>query len=127
MPNSASAKKRVRQNVSRRAINNWRKRRIKDQTKAFLAAVADQDVHTAETEFRKTMSYGDVVEIAMESRRVRNTCVTFGFTVYRAGTPEVYARSEHTVVCVDMDTFRPTAIPSRCRDAFESIAAPAGD
>jgi len=80
-----------------------------------------------ETEFRKPMSYGDVLEIAMESRRVRNTSVTFGFTVYRAGTPEVCARSEHTVVCVDMDTFRPTAIPSRCRDAFEAIAAPAGD
>ena len=71
MPNSASAKKRVRQSVSRRAINNWRKRRIKDQTKAFLAAVADQDVHTAETEFRKTCGLLD--KVSCTSTLHRNT------------------------------------------------------
>ena len=44
--------------------------------------------------------------------------------VYLAGTPEVRARSEQTLVCVDMESFRPTSIPGRCRDAFESILAP---
>ena len=79
-----------------------------------------------ETEFRKPLAYGDLLEVAMEARRLGNASVTFAFTVYRAGTPEVCARSTHTVVCVDMDTFRPTSIPARCRDAFEAIAAPAG-
>ena len=54
MPNTLSAKKRVRQNAKRRAINTWRKRRIKTQVKTFLQAVHDQDVKTAEAEFRKT-------------------------------------------------------------------------
>ena len=78
-----------------------------------------------ETEFRKPVAYGDVLEVAMEVRHLGNTAVTFAFTVYRAGTPEVCARSRQTVVCVDMETFRPTPIPVRCREAFESIAAPA--
>lgn len=78
-----------------------------------------------ETEFRRPLAYGDVLEVAMEVRELGNTSVTFGFTVYRAGTPEVCAVSRQTVVCVDMETFRPTPIPARCRDAFESIAAPA--
>lgn len=54
MPNSASAAKRVRQSAKRRAINNWRERRIKSQVKTFLKAVQDGQVKTAESEFGKT-------------------------------------------------------------------------
>lgn len=54
MPNTASAKKRVRQNDKRRALNRWRKRRVADQVKTFLKAVQDQNVDAAESEFRKT-------------------------------------------------------------------------
>ncbi len=53
MPNTDSAKKRVRQTKKRNALNNWRKRRIKDQTKAFLKAITAGDAAAAETEFRK--------------------------------------------------------------------------
>jgi len=78
------------------------------------------------TEFRKPMKYGESLEVHLEARKLGNASATFQFTVYRAGTSEVCARSEQTVVCVDMETFRPTAIPRRIRDAFEQIAAPAG-
>ncbi|MCA9294879.1 MAG: 30S ribosomal protein S20 [Phycisphaerales bacterium] len=61
MPNTESAKKRVRQNAKRRSLNLWRKRRLKDQTKAFLRALADHDVAKAETEYRKTVSLLDKV------------------------------------------------------------------
>ncbi len=71
MPNSASAKKRVRQNVKRRAINRWRKRSYKDQIKTFLAAVQDQNVEAAETEFRKTCGLLD--RYACTSTMHRNT------------------------------------------------------
>ena len=54
MPNTPSAKKRVRQNAKRRALNTWRKKRIKTQVKTFLRAVQEQDVKTAEDVFRKT-------------------------------------------------------------------------
>ncbi len=78
------------------------------------------------TEFRKPLAYGDVLEVAMEVRHLGSSAVTFGYTVYKEGTAEVCARSEQTVVCVDMDSFRPTTIPTRCREGFESIASPAG-
>ena len=71
MPNSNSAKKRVRQNVKRNALNQWRKRRIADQVKSFLKAVQDQDVKTAETEYRKTCGILD--KISCTSTLHRNT------------------------------------------------------
>jgi small subunit ribosomal protein S20 len=71
VPNTASAKKRVRQTAKRNAINNWRKKRIKDQTKAFLHALSEHDVPTAETEFRKTCGLLD--KFACTSTMHRNT------------------------------------------------------
>ncbi len=71
MPNSASAKKRVRQNAKRQSINNWRKRQIKDQTKLTLKAIQDGDVSSAETEYRKTCSLLD--RISSTSTIHRNT------------------------------------------------------
>jgi small subunit ribosomal protein S20 len=53
VPQSRSAKKDVRQNAKRRAVNHWRKRLIKDQSKSFLDAIATKDVALAETEFSK--------------------------------------------------------------------------
>ena len=53
MPQSRSAKKDVRQNAKRRAVNHWRKRRIKEQSKSFLDAIASKDVALAETEYSK--------------------------------------------------------------------------
>jgi small subunit ribosomal protein S20 len=71
VPNTASAKKRVRQNAKRRALNTWRKKRIKTQVKTFLQAVQEQDVKTAEDEFRKTCGLLD--KIACTGTIHRNT------------------------------------------------------
>jgi small subunit ribosomal protein S20 len=59
VPNTESAKKRVRQSAKRRALNNWRKRRIKTQVKSFLSAVQTKDVAQAEAEFRKVQAILD--------------------------------------------------------------------
>ena len=61
MPNTESAKKRVRQNAKRRALNNWRKRRVKSQVKSFLDAIQHNDAGKAETEYRKVCSVLDKV------------------------------------------------------------------
>jgi small subunit ribosomal protein S20 len=61
VPNTDSAKKRVRQTAQRNAINNWRKRRIKDQTKVFLKAVTAGDFAAAETEYRKVAGLLDKI------------------------------------------------------------------
>jgi small subunit ribosomal protein S20 len=66
-----SAKKRVRQNATHHSRNLWRKRRIKDQVKAFLKAVHEQDVKAAEEEYRKTCGILD--RIACTSTIHRNT------------------------------------------------------
>ena len=71
MPNTVSAKKRVRQNIKRRALNHWRKRRVKAQIKSCLKAIQDQDVKAAETEFRKACGLLD--QVATTSTLHRNT------------------------------------------------------
>jgi small subunit ribosomal protein S20 len=71
VPTTTSAKKRVRQSASRRSISLWRKRRINDQIKSFLKAVSDQDVKTAEVEYRKTCGILD--KVATTSTIHRNT------------------------------------------------------
>jgi len=48
---SLSAKKRVKQNVNRRAINRARKSQIKTEVKHFEAALASGDVEAASKEY----------------------------------------------------------------------------
>jgi small subunit ribosomal protein S20 len=50
---SLSAKKRVRQNLKRRARNRARKTAVREVVKAFAGVLAGTDVAKAETEFRK--------------------------------------------------------------------------
>lgn len=54
MAHSASARKRIRQNVKARALNRRRKARIKDQVKDFLTTVAAGDAAKAQESFRAT-------------------------------------------------------------------------
>jgi small subunit ribosomal protein S20 len=58
---SLSAKKRVRQSIKRRARNRARKELVKDQVKAFTAALASGDVKKAEAELNNTASRLDRV------------------------------------------------------------------
>lgn len=71
MPHTSSAKKSVRQNATRRAMNHWRKRQIKEQVKSFLTAVQEQNVKGAEEAFRKTCGILD--KVACTSTIHRNT------------------------------------------------------
>jgi small subunit ribosomal protein S20 len=50
---SLSAKKRIRQNLKRRANNRARKVELKEQLKRFTAAVTGGDLTKAETELRQ--------------------------------------------------------------------------
>jgi small subunit ribosomal protein S20 len=52
---SLSAKKRIRQSIKRRARNRARKETLKDQTRAYLEALASNDVAKAEAELNKTV------------------------------------------------------------------------
>lgn len=54
MAHSLSAKKRVRQNLKRRARNRARKEVLKEQTRSFLSAMTSGDLSKAGTELNKT-------------------------------------------------------------------------
>ena len=71
MPNTKSAEKRVRQTKKRNALNNWRKRQVKDAIKAFLAAVAKGDASVAEKAYRDAASMVD--RVATTSTMHKNT------------------------------------------------------
>jgi small subunit ribosomal protein S20 len=58
---SLSAKKRVRQNLKRRAHNKWRKGQIREQGKVFASAVTAGDVGKAEGELNKLVTIMDKV------------------------------------------------------------------
>ena len=61
MPNTRSAEKRVRQNVTHRARNRAHKTRLRNQIKALRTAIAAGDVAAAQTEYRKCASLLDRV------------------------------------------------------------------
>ncbi len=53
MPNTASAKKRVRQNASRRALNRWRKDNYRTAIKDFNETILHGSVEDATTKLQK--------------------------------------------------------------------------
>lgn len=61
MAHSLSAKKRVRQNVKRRALNRSRKSQVKTQIKHFETALGTGNVETAEGQFRQLVKKLDKV------------------------------------------------------------------
>ena len=61
MAHSISAKKRIRQNIKRRANNRARKVQIKDQIKSFTSALTGGDFTKAETELRQVVRRLDKV------------------------------------------------------------------
>ena len=63
MAHSISAKKRVRQNLKRRARNRHHKELIKDQIKAFNTALTAGDVKKAEAELKKATQRMDRVAV----------------------------------------------------------------
>jgi len=52
MPNTASAKKRLRQNIVRRARNRAMKSLVRKEIRTVREAVANGDIATAEAQFR---------------------------------------------------------------------------
>lgn len=71
MAHSLSAKKRMRQNETRRVRNRARKSVVKTQTRRFTEAVAARDVETSETELRQACRLLD--RIASKGTMHKNT------------------------------------------------------
>lgn len=61
MAHSLSAKKRIRQNVKRNALNRWRKDRVKDAVKEFDGALAAGNLDEAQKLLNQAASTIDKV------------------------------------------------------------------
>ena len=61
MAHSLSAKKRVRQNLKRRARNKWRKGQIRDQGKVVTTAMTAGDLEKSAAELNKLVKIMDKV------------------------------------------------------------------
>lgn len=71
MAHSISAKKRIRQNQKRNALNRWRKDRVKDAVRAFDAAIAGGKLDEAQKLMNQAASTID--KVASTPAMHRNT------------------------------------------------------
>ena len=63
MANTESAKKRVRQNVKRRALNRWRMRNMRTAIKAFDKALANGELDNAASAFKTASAVVDTLSV----------------------------------------------------------------
>lgn len=61
MAHTLSAKKRIRQNVERRALNRWRKGRIRDAIRGFNEALRTHDTDSAGNQLKEVFKQLDQV------------------------------------------------------------------
>ncbi len=71
-----------------------------------------------ECDYRAPLKFGDILEVRISVLAVGRSSVTFRYSVWRKQDAEVAAEARVTVVCVDLDGFRPRAIPEPYRLAF---------
>ena len=78
-----------------------------------------------ECDYRAPLRFGDRLSIGVSVERMGRTSVVFLYRARVRGRRGPSAEARVTVVCVDMDTFRPIPIPQYCRRAFARHLAPA--
>jgi YbgC/YbaW family acyl-CoA thioester hydrolase len=78
-----------------------------------------------ETDFEKTVSFGETLRMLVAVVRIGRTSVTLRFEGFRGSDRERAFVATITSVCVDMDRFAPVPIPDRYRSAFERLIVPA--
>jgi 4-hydroxybenzoyl-CoA thioesterase len=71
-----------------------------------------------ECDYESPLKFGDTLEVRISVVRVGRTSVTFRYQVWKKAEAARCADARVTVVCVQMDTFRPMTIPEPYRGAF---------
>jgi len=74
-------------------------------------------VASVSCEFYREVSFPDVLEISLGTRRVGRSSITYHLEVFRAGDDEVRAVGRFVHVYVDAVTRRPVPVPQVVRDA----------
>jgi 4-hydroxybenzoyl-CoA thioesterase len=73
-----------------------------------------------ETDFKKSLRYGDAFEVEIRVVSMGNSSITFGYTVYLEDQQEVATTGQNITVCLDMITFQKRAIPNWLREKLEN-------
>jgi YbgC/YbaW family acyl-CoA thioester hydrolase len=76
-----------------------------------------------EMEFLSPVRYGDHVDVEVVVEHVGTSSVRVRYSASVEGRPVFQARN--TMVIVDMESFRPTAVPGWLRERFEAAMEPA--
>ena len=74
-----------------------------------------------ESDFLETVGYGETLRVAVTVVTIGTTSVTWRFEGARASDGAVAFRTTVTTVCVDMDRFRPVAVPPKIRAGLEKL------
>ena len=70
----------------------------------------------AKCDFLRPMKYGDGLRLSVSVTNLKGKAVTFGFNFYCAGTDQLVARGEATIVAIDR-SWKARSLPDRLRDA----------
>ena len=74
-------------------------------------------------EFVKPMRFGEVLKVGVALERIGGASSLFRYEV-RGPDGDVRARARVTVVCVALDTLKPTPLPERYRSRFAAALLP---
>jgi len=74
-----------------------------------------------ECDFRKPVTFGDPVEIAVGVKRIGKRSIVFRYEFRHSETGEIHCAADITKAVVDMSTFRPMVTPDEIRAHLESI------
>ncbi len=72
-----------------------------------------------ETDFSKSLRYGDVIEVEVSVRKIGKTSITFGYRVFKPDEDQPWTQGYNVVVCLDMDSFKKKDIPNWLRQRLE--------
>jgi 4-hydroxybenzoyl-CoA thioesterase len=80
----------------------------------------------AECDYRSPIRFGDVLRVEVSVEKIGRSSVVFLYRLRRSAKAKVSAEARITVVCIDMDSFRPVPIPRRILRTFrEHVGKPA--
>ena len=70
----------------------------------------------AACDFLRPVKYGDELRLSVSVAKLKDKAITFGFQFYYAGTDQLVARGEATIVAIDPG-WKARFLPERLRDA----------
>ena len=72
-----------------------------------------------ETDFRRPLRYGDLIEVEVRVKNIGKTSITFGYRVFTKDESEPRIEGHNVTVCLDMNTFNKREIPDWLRQTLE--------